>query len=332
LNESQGTNWPRALRSFINDIKRFPNLAVVVSCRDVYVPYVIEDAVKDIAHNYFLYGFQTPEEQEQAAIVFLDRRGIVRPSFPWLDPEFRNPLFLRATALSLEKNKMTEFPRGLNGAKEVFSFFIDAIASTMESPDEKDPSFSGLVKKALNDLAKKMAETKRDYLLKSEAVAILESVFEDHNVRCNWLEVFEKSSLLDRYPKPTEDPDPFNPPPDVVRFIYQRLQDYLMAQALLQSITKNTELFDANTANNIIFITDETGIKWQYWGLVEALSVQISEKFNVEFFDLFLNYAKKGMDHSLLSAFLESVRWRQADALTDRTIEIIKKNLYGDHQ
>jgi len=79
---------------------------------------------------------------------------------------------------------------------------------------------------------------------------------------------------LDKYPPYEENADPFNQPEDQVRFAYQRLQDHLMAEALLKDISKPEELF-GDGKNSLQFMTsDRKYLDWRYWGLMEALSIQ----------------------------------------------------------
>jgi len=326
LNESKGGNWIRGLCSFAEDILKYPNLTLAVSCRDVYVPYVIHANFYALAHKIQLLGFVNEDEIENAAKVFLDKRGIVRPSLLWLAPEFSNPLFLKASALALHKQGKTEYPKGLRGSKEIFSFFIESIGSSLGTPHDGSPPFQRALKNCLSLLAKAMADNKDDYIAESLANKIISSALSSYPISGGWLEALCKGGLLDKYPPYEENADPFNQPEDQVRFAYQRLQDHLMAEALLKDISKPEELF-GDGQNSLQFMTsDRNHLEWRYWGLMEALSIQVAEKFNVELMDYYLDYCEDDfIDHSLAQAFIGSLRWRQSSAISDRTIDLMHR-------
>ncbi len=85
LNEGpMRTTWLRELEGFIEDIRRYPSLAVAVSCRDVYEPLIVEARVRQSVVRVAMRGFENDEEQERAAQVYLDRRSITRPGVPWI--------------------------------------------------------------------------------------------------------------------------------------------------------------------------------------------------------------------------------------------------------
>ncbi len=95
------------------------------------------------------------------------------------------------------------------------------------------------------------------------------------------LEVLERNGLLRRDPLPPENPsDPLESPAEVIRFSFQRFQDHLMAESLLESVSNIERALGSR--EHLSFIHDGTcsSSKWQ--GLIEALSIQIPEKFGRE--------------------------------------------------
>lgn len=104
----------------------YDHLALCVSCRREYIDYLVTPATKSISTVAEVNGFDTPEEIEAAARVYMDRRGILRPATPWLNPEFSNPLFLRTACLAMEREGRTTFPRGMRGTSEVLGFLLES--------------------------------------------------------------------------------------------------------------------------------------------------------------------------------------------------------------
>ena len=118
LNEGAGARfWRERLVAFAASVLAHERVALCVSCRTEFADYLITDGARRAACAVTVPGFVFPEEQERAAQVYMDRRGILRPSIPWLSPEFGNPLFLRTTCQALQRNGRREFPRGLRGTR-----------------------------------------------------------------------------------------------------------------------------------------------------------------------------------------------------------------------
>ena len=64
-------------------------------------------------------------------------------------------------------------------------------------------------------------------------------------------------------------------------------------------------------------------INWEWQGLVEALSIQIPERYNVELLDALPGDPRNWWRvWQLPDAFSESIRWRDKNAFTDRTLEL----------
>ena len=89
INEGAGAKiWKDEIAPFLAQVRRHPNLACFVSCRSEYVRYAIPNGVLSSIPRFEIKGFETQQEQIQAAKVYMDKRGISRPGVPWLAPEF----------------------------------------------------------------------------------------------------------------------------------------------------------------------------------------------------------------------------------------------------
>ena len=129
INEGPGPRlWRNEFAPFLELIRRYAHLAIVVSCRTEYVVYAVPESLRRNIPSTEVTGFTTLDEQERAARVYLDKRRISRPTTPWMAPEFINPLFLRSCCNALQSENRREFPRGLTGAKEIFSFYVRSTA------------------------------------------------------------------------------------------------------------------------------------------------------------------------------------------------------------
>ena len=323
INEGAGAQlWKPELPAFIERIKRFPNLACILTCRTEYVPYLFPASVLAKTQRITIRGFETVQEQIRAARIYMDRRGITRPSTPWLAPEFVNPLFLRSTCLALRRDVKSEFPRGLTGTKQIFAFYLKSVARNLgvgrDGSDDLIPAVTG----TLRAISKEIASNRKDYISRGAATKIASERFQAFSTPQDqsWLDVLLRNGLLRTDPDPEGMiDDPLTIADDVVRFSFQRFQDHLIADAML------SEVRDIRAAlavgGNLAFVHDQQSINWEWQGLVETLSTQLPERFGLELMDALPGGAARWWNvWELWDAFVESIRWRDRHAFTERTL------------
>jgi hypothetical protein len=326
INEGAGARlWYPEVAEFLARVKRRPNLACVIACRTEYIPYAIPKELLDSIPRFVLCGFQTASEQRVAARMYMDKRGIARPSVPWLAPEFVNPLFLRSLCLALNRDGKTEFPRGLTGTKAIFRFYAKSAARHLGAGRDGSEDLVRPTLVALNQLALAMVERRADFASVPEASKIADSAFSEFPPPPGqrWLDVLHRSGLLRRDPDPSfADGDPLAMPADVIR--YQRFQDHLIADALLSKVRDITVAF--MPGEPLAFLCENQTTLWQWHGVLESLSIQTAERFSHELVDVlpepFDTWWRQPM---LRDAFAESVLWRDKKAFTDRTLELFNR-------
>ncbi|MGN6269897.1 MAG: hypothetical protein ACTHM0_08400 [Sphingomonas sp.] len=328
VNEGAGVQlWRGALHEIAQRILAHPQLSLCISCRREYVDHLITPAVETMATRAEVTGFESPEEIEAAAKVYMDRRGIVRPATPWLNPEFSNPLFLRTACLAIERDGRTTFPRGMRGTSEVLSFFLDATGRHLGTAYDGADILIGPVRRALLSLAAAMAKHRKDYASRAEAHGIVEQAFRGFASPPGktWLELLRFRGLLRYDPNPAHDPnDPLSDQEDVVRFSFQRFQDHLVANSLLQNISDPTGLFDS--AGPLAFVLGKHGVQWEWRGLFYALTLHFADLYKVEIVDTLPSGFNAWWDQwPVQDAFVDSVRWRAVGAFTDRTRELLNR-------
>ncbi|WP_180962732.1 ATP-binding protein [Pseudomonas guariconensis] len=334
INEGPGPKlWRNELAGFIARVEKFPNLVLVFSCRTEYRSYVVPEPVEQLVATVMVRGFVTAQEQARAARMYLGKRGISQPDTPWLAAEFVNPLFLRSACIALNRANQKWFPKGLVGTRKVFSYYLDNIARSLGAG--RDGS-EDLVKPTFNTLmavARGMAEGRSDYVERCLATKIAAERFSAFPPpsELSWFDVLVRNGLFRLDPHPdlsSDDPDSFDTLDEVVRFSFQRLQDYLMAASLLTTVEDPVLALKDGVLS---FVHDEEGLGWEWNGLTQALSVQIPERFGLEFIDalpgemdIWIN------DEPTRDGFIESLRWRSNEAFTDRTREVYEMFLDFD--
>ncbi len=324
VNEGIGSHfWKNHLAGFLARVKNYPHLACVLSCRSEYVPHAFSAELLGRAARFTVAGFATPEEQASAARVYLDRRGIARPSTPWLAPEFINPLFLRSTCLALARDGTKEFPKGLQGTKAILSYYLDSVGRNLNAGRDGSDELVGPTKKSVLAIARKMAELRTDYLSRVDALRIAEDCFSSFASPAgkSWLDVLRLAGLFRLDPPPArEDEDPMEPEPDAVRFCFQRFQDHLMGQALLADVDDIAAAF--GNGGKLAFVLAGDQIDWRWSGLFEALATLVPEKFALELIDVLPGKFDLWW-WSFASHFAESAKWRAHSAFSDRSLELL---------
>ncbi len=338
INEGIGAQyWRQNLSEVINAVQQYPYLALVVSCREEYLPYAIPESLSESVPKFRIDGFSTQEELENAAIQYLDKKGISRPNTPWLSPEFSNPLFLKSTSEALHAKGEIEFPKGLTGISQMMVLYLDALSWRISLKALDMKSIATSIKQCVKLIANKMAEDACDYVEFEQAISIAEGSFKGRSAPegKTWLDILLEVSLFRRDPPPySDDIDPFNSPSELIRFSFQRFQDHLMAAALVDKVTRfnATEAFDGDGPLNFLFYknTPDLDIRYEYAGLVSALSTIYPEKLELEFVQTLPNWEQLWHEQDLLQkGFSESFKWRDLTSFSEASRELL--NLLDEH-
>lgn len=318
INEGAGSQyWSNELPAFIIALSKYPHIACILTCREEYEAYAVPKTIHNKVTRLRIRGFSTVEEQEEAARVYLDKRGISRPATRWLDPEFINPLFLRSATIALQRDGKTEFPKGLRGTSAIFSYFVEATANNMAG---LYPTISKGLKSCILDslqkIAKEMLAQKADRLPFNKAGEIVNNSFKNFTAPfgTTWLDVLIRNGLLQCFPAYNPDPDPLQPTEESVCFSFQRFQDHVIANQLLERVTDPVLAFKKEGI--AAFCIEKMG---QWSGLISALSIIIPEKYGKELIECLPDREHGWWNYSTAKAFAESVRWRKKDAFTNRT-------------
>ena len=330
INDGSGSRfWRTQIASFIHKIQEYTHICCIISCRSEYFDLAVPKTVSENSPVFDIRGFETPEEQLNAAHVYLDRRGIARPSTPWLSPEFVNPLFLRSVCVSLEGDRKSEIPSGMTGTTEVLSFYLDSVGRNIWKEKGGSSKLGPKLGRAIRDVAGKMLERKQDFLDFEDCKEVIAKHFRDFSPQPepDWLSVLLNNGVLRKDPNPSRE-DVFSDE-EVVRFSFQRFQDFLIAQQSIKDVNTSTNLFE--DTGPLAFCLEDDRLSWDWRGVVDALAIILPEKLKIELVDALPGGALKWWnDWAIQESYAESVRWRARTAFTDRTLELLN-HLYYSH-
>ncbi|WP_211223031.1 AVAST type 2 anti-phage system protein Avs2 [Leucothrix mucor] len=324
INEGSGNKfWNDNINSFVDEIKEFEWLGLVLSVRTTYKSVTISE--ENLERNNFKIhehiGFQNVELE--AVSLFYDYYKIERPSSPNLNPKFKNPLFLKLLCEGIKKNGLTRVPIGFNGISNILNFLVEGVNKSLASPKKYDfdPSFP-LVRDALNEIVKVKLSIGRSNISLKDAHSAVQSVVNDYFNDKTFLSALIDEGLLTKGLVRNDD----NSTEEVVYVAFERFDDHLTVKFLLDDVENIENEFKTDGRLKSYF-KDEYDF-YRNSGIVEALSIQLPEKFGKELYELLPEFSD---NHNLLEAFIESLVWRDINAIVFEKIKpFINKQVCGD--
>jgi hypothetical protein len=187
INEGDQVKW--ANLSKLYDIK---GLSLIISLRNGY-DYLVKDASKYIKINHT--GFADIEWE--AIPRFFAHYKLKLPDIPILDPEFKNPLFLKLFCESYAGSRKT--PRG-HGATHVFEVYIEKQSKKILDELGLKLPHNYLWKNVIKEVGIWMGANGRNRILRSK---LLEIIKRDTNLMphvSRLVQLMEHDGLLLKYP------------------------------------------------------------------------------------------------------------------------------------
>jgi hypothetical protein len=306
LNEGDDrTIWKKGLAGFLTACARYPRISVGVTVRTPYLPDVLPDGLGEKVTRETHHGFA--EHEYQATRTFFDWFGIKRPSVPLLNPEFQNPLFLKLVCKGIKDAGLTEMPKGIHGVTQMFSFLLDAVNQKLSALDhlDFDPK-KRLVHNALKSIAEALATSATHLLPRDQAQAIVDAHLPGRTYNNSLFARLLSEGLLAEERVPREDGLH-----EGIRFTYERLQDHQIASYLLDVHVGTDGVHAAFAADQPLGArARELASEWTF-GLIEALAIQVPERYGVELPDELPDVASAPMRR----AFIRSLLWRQPESI-----------------
>lgn len=305
LNEGGGkTLWFKHLKSFVNQIKEYPWIGLVVSIRTTYIKAIFGDGdsygLLRLSHR----GFEG--KSFDAIQLFFKNSNIALPSVPLLLPEFKNPLFLKFFCDGLRKNGLTKIDEGIQGISSVFSLFIDGVERELSSPSKKDylPELR-LVYKAVNKLIDFQVETLSTEVPLDKAIELTDSVKTDKFSEGELLFELVSYGMLTRNIRYRgEDKNE-----EVVYLSYDRFNDFLTAQRLLEKVD--------NVGDAIKSLINDERHLWYYAGIVEFLAIIVPERTGHELYEFLPNW--RDSDY-VVDSVMKSLLWRKRSTIGEHLV------------
>ncbi|MFV8245981.1 NACHT domain-containing protein [Mycolicibacterium peregrinum] len=295
---NEGTNaerWIDELPALAAAVDRYPNVGLVVSCRTEFVGPVVGNATRfpQVEH----YGFA--EATSDAIDRYTSEYNLERLTFPTLNPEFENPLFLKLACEALATLGEDRFILGTAGLATVCNAFMDTVNKRLSAPTRCDyDETSNLVQR----LARELAILGPGPYERADVDRISELLLPGRPWSTSLLlGLFREGVLIQTYDTQ-------------IAFGYQRLGDVLRAVLLAEQSCKDLTGWYAALGDDC----------WEEAGTIGALAVVAPEKLGIEIIDLFKDDENR-VDRAVIDAFVQSIALRAPNHTSDRTIRIVEQ-------
>lgn len=310
LNERNGQAiWPERLAGLVHDVGRFEWISLVLSCRSAYEQLVIpEELDKEKLPRVEHGGFS-----EQQARRYLKKRGIRLAEEPNAVEEFERPLFLRICCDALMLEEQEVLTSRLGGVTAIFKLYTDAIIKRVTKQIGAAPQ-RRLVERAIGALAQEMADTGREEVVNSRAYELISAFFSPSvTAEHDLLFQLQNEGLLTLQPPLRDGAE------EEYRFTFQRMSDHAIASSLLDRSVVNDDVATAFSSDTVLRRAVMAAHSSIGPGLLEALAVQLPERFGSELNDM----PDLPEPWAVSNAFEESLLTRSNKAFSDRTWALI---------
>ena len=301
LNEGNGKKiWKDYLAGMVEKFKLFPWLGLVVSIRSEYVEPLFADN-RSLDNEFVKVNHQGFSTMEYDAIrKYFEFYNIQFADIPFVEQEFRNPLFLRLLCEGF-KNKRIDLSS--ISFTDVYKNYLLSINLRISEICEYSRHIN-IVAKVINEMVlyKHNAGVGNNLIPLSSAIEIIIDVERRYNINKSLLDELLSNGVI------TQNSNYNNE--ECIYVTYEKLDDYLYAKLL------TVELDDIGV--------DQFRSKYQrlrgYGDILEALAIALSENAKYELFEIF---DEERLNSNIISSFCNSLKWRKPDSISQKVIDYI---------
>ena len=318
INEGQGTTiWPGHLAAFLERARKSPWISVVLSIKSDFIDWIFEDGFPDNAVVIDHVGFGS--KTFDAVDKYFAHHGLRAISAPILNPEFRNPLFLKTLCKGLQDSGSNAVPNDHIGLAEVFNLYLNGANSRLANRLDYRKN-KPLVRKAVHLLANEFLDRNTRWVPDDVAEKIVNELLDRKEGYSNslYFGLISEGVLVE-----SAAPSSGQSLGKYVHFAYDRLADLAIADAILDrcSTGKNSNVAIAvGELSNVIDALSSTPNR----NLFEALALRMPEVTGRELIDVAPQLFDDGRRKA---AFLSSVAWRKIETISDETTTTFRKLL-----
>jgi len=331
--------WKNNLHHIVKEIKKYPNIAFIVSVRSGFENEVLTEEQKTIFINEQHNGFHFKEWE--AVSKFFKAFSMPLPEIPLLMPEFQNPLFLLLFCKAFKKRKnkkKKQIFRGHEGATYIFeSFTLNATGNIAKEFKIRKNRFKSaayrLWNEVIKEIASEMVSQNDDRITEKKLCEIIQKTYPQVDLG-KFVQALESNMLIikvPRYVKGKRDGD-FD-----IRFPFQKFSDHLIGRYIFKKYEEEFGIANMKLETAKRFFSKRRKLgkflskSWNR-GIIEALSIQCPERLKgIEFIEVAPYLIKDNYIADVAEeAFVESIVWRNPEAFSKynrNTLKIINQNI-----
>lgn len=323
INEGKGRFfWPEHISGFVNEFSKYPWIGLVLSVRSSYenllTPdnFISKNGITKIPH----FGFDGIEYQ--SARFFFSQYDIEQPSVPFLNPEFKNPLFLKLFCEGLNRSGLTTIPKGYGGISSIIDFFIESIDEMLSKPGLFDyPSGQKVIRRVIDGLIEHKLANELSVVPYERAFEIADGILSKFSGKHRFLDALISEGVLSKnlFWKKGEEYA------EGVYLAYERFEDHLTVSYLLDRTLANNPLDEIFREGGTLYRYIEDSGFMQ--GILESLSIQIPERTGKELYEL-VDEGEKD-DIGVIDSFINSLIWRKPETIKEKTLEFVNKYVFS---
>jgi hypothetical protein len=316
INEGAGTDlWKNRIAGFINDIAKHRAVGLVLTVRSTYFHDIIPDDGLNSNSDITIRNHEGFKGNEYEALkLFCEHYQLKLPNFPILNPEFANPLLLHITCKTVKDSPDKSFPSGFNGVNKTYDLYKQWLNQKFGAK-RQEYKYQDIASRAIDKLSLAIFNTQHHNLTMPEARNFFDVEFP--GFRCLLSDLIEEGVLIKR-----RNEYDWENPKDVICFSFQRLGDYFMAKELLEQYNTQEDIQRA-FVNDAKFLKITSECQWSCKGIVEAMSILLPEKYNLELFELidfFIDGNRGGRSKEYLTSSFtqilsDSLKWRDVKTI-----------------
>ncbi len=322
--------WRKNLSKIVKDIRKFPNIALIVSVRDGYENEVLTKEQNKLFIGEQHQGFRFNEWE--AVNVFFKNFSLPLPEVPLLMPEFQSPLFLLLFCKAFEKrknNKNKQSFRGHEGTTYIFENYVDKISKKIE--DEfgigHGPN-NNIWDTIIEKIAEEMVENNNERIPQEKLVHIIQKYHPSIDAG-KLIQALQINMLIVAVPRYNngEKMDGFD-----IRFPFQKFSDHLIGRYIFKKFEQEFGKSNKNQITAKRFFSKRRKLgkfiaKTFNRGVIEALSIQCPEQLKgTELLEVapFLINGDSYLAEVTRDSFIESLVWRNPKAFSKNRKNIMK--------
>lgn len=306
-------SWKKKIPPFLQEIKKYKNLALALSYRAEYEKDIINQVLMTKESLFCKApGFKNLKISD-LAIIF-NKYNIEIPTLPSLYPEFYNPLFLISYCKFLHNSNRRQISSLIESYTTIFDNYVESLNEKISDALDLDSS-SKIIQKVFTQFTVKMLEQEDDKLLINDA----KDITKQYDTSSCYSKTILKRLLSDGFIHKFKSYDN----EEYIRFTFSKYNDFAMVQYLLDT---HLDIKNPLISFNKGAILYNHIFKYMRHGVVDMFAILLPEYTNGEFEIVDIFKKDEENNYNLFQEyFLDSLKNRKPQFITKRSLKLIFK-------